>query len=104
MSNSFLRFLETSGSTSHAAAYDHPHSIPGPQRHALHRFDDVTGQKLEAKRAEQMREHDDGLLQREAHAYADARTGAERNVGIAVDRFAVGAEKALGIERVGVFP
>ena len=103
MSNPFLRFLER-GSPWRAAAYDHPHSIPWSQRHALHRFDDMAGQKLEAKRAEQVREHDDGLLQREAHAYADARTRAERNVGIAVDRIAVGAEKALGIERIGVLP
>ena len=56
------------------------------------------------KRAQQMREHDDRLLQRERHADADARTGAERNIGVTVDRVAIGAEKARGVERVRVLP
>ena len=62
------------------------------------------GARSKRNAPEQMAEHDHHLQHRKAHADADARPGAERNVGVAIDRIAVGAEKALGIESVGVFP
>ena len=62
----------------------------------MQRVDHVSFRKIEADRADDAREHDDSLLQREACADADPRPGAERQIGEAVDR-----RRASGRNRSG---
>ena len=76
----------------------------GRKRHALQRHDDMALDQIEAKGAQKMREQNDPLLHREGHADADARPGAERDVGETVDAIAPFAQETGRIERVGLVP
>ena len=53
------------------------------------RHDEMALDQLKAKSAQKMREQNDPLLHREGHADANARPGAERNVGETVDPIAL---------------
>ena len=68
--------------------YMHFHAVTRTQGHALHGHDRMTRDKLKAKSAQKMREQNEPLLHRESHADANARSGAERDVGETVDPIA----------------
>ena len=62
------------------------------------------GQGLDLGDAQDGGQGDHRLLQGEGRADADARAGAERDVGVAVDGLAVLGQEAFGPEGVGVVP
>src|SRR5271154_2655825 len=91
------KFFVLCVASSRASAHQHFHAAARAQRNALKRCDDVSRRKIEAQAADKMGERDHRLLQRETHADAHARAGAERQIGVTVDAFAILAEETRGI-------
>ena len=83
---------------------DHRQTAFGPQGDMLHWHRDMVFLKFKGKRSHDMGEDDRRLLQREGRADADARTGAEGQIGEAVDFFARTWEKPARIETIWILP
>src|SRR2546421_541724 len=85
-------------------AQDHRHTALGPQGDMLHRHGHMVFLKFKGKRSHDMGKDDRRLLQREGSADADARTGAEGQIGKSIDFFARTGKKPARIEAIRFFP
>ena len=70
----------------------------------LHRNRHMVFLKFKGKRSHDMGEDDRRLLQREGRADADARTGAEGQIGKSIDFFARTGKKPARIEAIWIVP
>jgi len=76
----------------------------GAQRDARQRLDRVARLELQPPMLHDGRQQDHRFLHRKAHADADARTGAERQIGETVDLLPRARRETLGIEIVRLVP
>ena len=80
------------------------HRLAAAQGDLVDRTGFRIGQGLDIGDAKDGGERDHRLLQGEGGADADARAGAEGNIGVAINGLAVLGQETLGLEGVGVVP
>src|SRR5579875_3780052 len=83
-----------------AALQHHRQAVSRPQGNEPDRLDSMAGLKAQAIALRHHRQDDDRLLHREAGADADARSTAERQIGVTRPRFGAARSKALVVEQL----